>query len=556
MGAADHYRISLGKQMRKQKIKEVVAQRLIELEILSAGAVVAATDGVSELVDEGAGQFSAEEEVNKLGGTAVGEAVAEAEAKPVTSPVTRFLLSQTKEVTKAMSEGRFEEAMKLRKSFESNWNTYKLLSHVNPAEVKDIRTSGAPGVMMFVLAFVFALYTAPLRCTADPSPVCQPRSTCSECLKSPGCVWCKQKDFLKSGESDERRCDSAESLRMRSCQSENMIDPKPNIFIMKENELNSDLTNVVQLKPQSLNVKLRVGVPQEFKVEFKRAEGYPIDLYYLMDLSYSMKDDLDKIKNLGQDILDNLKKATKTVRIGFGSFVDKEKLPYVSQIKSRRQNPCPTKSDTCQPAFTFHNVLPLTSEAKEFKKEVSKQKISGNLDSPEAGLDAIMQAAVCQEKIGWKDVTRILVYTSDDTFHMAGDGRLAGIFTPHDGKCHLKSDGSYDGKLFDYPSVGHLSQVLQENNIQLIFAVTKNSFPAYQALSALIPQSVVGVLENDSSNVVQLISEAYGNLSSTLLLEHNMSLPGLHVSYQSHCNDQSSRMWQNRGECTGIRDEK
>lgn len=81
---------------------------------------------------------------------------------------------------------------------------------------------------------------------------------------------------------------------------------------------------------------------------------------------------------------------------GFGSFVDKEKLPYVSQTKPRRRNPCPTRTDTCQPAFTFHNVLPLTSDAKEFKKEVSKQKISGNLDSPEAGLDAIMQAAVCQ----------------------------------------------------------------------------------------------------------------------------------------------------------------
>ncbi|TTO63383.1 Integrin beta-7 [Bagarius yarrelli] len=358
----------------------------------------------------------------------------------------------------------------------------------------------------------------------------------------------KTSDFLKSGESDERRCDSVESLRIRMCNSEHIIDPKPSIFTMKDNKLNSDLANVVQLKPQSLRVKLRVGVPQDFRVEFRRAEGYPIDLYYLMDLSYSMKDDLDKIKNLGQDILDNLKKVTNTVRIGFGSFVDKEKLPYVSQVQSRRLNPCPTRTDTCQPAFTFHNVLPLTSEAREFKKEVSKQKISGNLDSPEAGLDAIMQAAVCQEKIGWKDVTRILVYTSDDTFHMAGDGRLAGIFTPHDGKCHLNPGGFYNGALFDYPSVGHLSQVLQANNIQLIFAVTKNSFSAYQ--------SVVGVLENDSSNVVQLISEAYGNLSSTLLLEHNMSLPGLHVSYKSHCNQQTDITWQKRGECTGIRDEK
>lgn len=57
-------------------------------------------------------------------------------------------------------------------------------------------------------------------------------------------------------------------------------------------------------------------MPHDFNVEFKRAEGYPIDLYYLMDLSYSMKDDLEKIKSLGQDILDTLLKHTQTVRIG------------------------------------------------------------------------------------------------------------------------------------------------------------------------------------------------------------------------------------------------
>ncbi|KAF7712002.1 hypothetical protein HF521_001013 [Silurus meridionalis] len=411
------------------------------------------------------------------------------------------------------------------------------------------------GVMRFVLVCALAFHLVPLRCSADPPPVCQSYSTCSECLRSPGCAWCKQQDFLKYGESDERRCDSMDVLRKRNCTTNNVINPEPDIVKMKNNDLSSSSNNVVQLKPQSLKVQLRIGVPQEFTVEFKRAEGYPIDLYYLMDLSYSMKDDLEKIKNLGQDILKKLQEETKSVHIGFGSFVDKETLPYVSQTKARRQNPCPTRSDICQPAFTFHNVLPLTSDANEFKREVSKQKISGNLDSPEAGLDAIMQAAVCKN-INWRDVTRILVYTSDDTFHMAGDGRLAGIFTPHDGKCHLKPDGLYDGTLLDYPSVGHLSQVLQANNIQLIFAVTNNSYPEYKALSALIPQSVVGVLNNDSSNVVQLISEAYGNLSSTLLLEHNITVPGLHVSYKSDCKGQSSNAWQHRGECSGIQKEK
>jgi len=43
----------------------------------------------------------------------------------------------TKDVTAAMHEGRFEDAIKLRgKSFENNWNTYKLLAHINPPDVK------------------------------------------------------------------------------------------------------------------------------------------------------------------------------------------------------------------------------------------------------------------------------------------------------------------------------------------------------------------------------------------------------------------------------------
>uniref|UniRef100_A0A8C4GF25 6-phosphofructokinase n=1 Tax=Dicentrarchus labrax TaxID=13489 RepID=A0A8C4GF25_DICLA len=56
----------------------------------------------------------------------------------------------TKDVTTAMSEGRFEEAVKLRgKSFENNWNTYKMLAHVHIPETKSniniaILNVGAP----------------------------------------------------------------------------------------------------------------------------------------------------------------------------------------------------------------------------------------------------------------------------------------------------------------------------------------------------------------------------------------------------------------------------
>lgn len=41
-----------------------------------------------------------------------------------------------------------------------------------------------------------------------------------------------------------------------------------------------------------------------------------MDLYYLMDLSYSMKDDLEFVRQLGHALLVRLQEATQSVRIG------------------------------------------------------------------------------------------------------------------------------------------------------------------------------------------------------------------------------------------------
>lgn len=81
---------------------------------------------------------------------------------------------------------------------------------------------------------------------------------------------------------------------------------------------------------------------------------------------------------------------------GFGSFVDKTVLPFVSTVPSKLRHPCPTRMERCQPPFSFHHVLSLTGDAKAFEREVGRQSVSGNLDSPEGGFDAILQAALCQ----------------------------------------------------------------------------------------------------------------------------------------------------------------
>ena len=42
--------------------------------------------------------------------------------------------------------------------------------------------------------------------------------------------------------------------------------------------------------------------PETFTMTFRLAENYPVDLYYLMDLSNSMKDDKENLATLGNKI--------------------------------------------------------------------------------------------------------------------------------------------------------------------------------------------------------------------------------------------------------------
>ncbi|XP_064447265.1 integrin beta-7 isoform X1 [Mirounga angustirostris] len=397
----------------------------------------------------------------------------------------------------------------------------------------------------------------------DPEPSlqgsCQPASSCQECILShPSCAWCKQLNFTASGLAEERRCGRRQELLARGCPPGELEEPRGRLEVLQDQPLGPGTRGegATQLAPQRLRVTLRPGEPQRLRVSFLRAEGYPVDLYYLMDLSYSMKDDLERVRQLGHALLLRLQEVTHSVRIGFGSFVDKTVLPFVSTVPSKLRHPCPTRLERCQPPFSFHHVLSLTGDAEAFEREVGRQNVSGNLDSPEGGFDAILQAALCQERIGWRNVSRLLVFTSDDTFHTAGDGKLGGIFMPSDGHCHLDSNGLYSrSPEFDYPSVGQVAQALSAANIQPIFAVTSATLPVYQELSKLIPKSAVGELSEDSSNVVQLIMDAYNSLSSTVTLEHSPLPPGVHISYESQCGDPEKRESEagDRGQCNHVR---
>nr|XP_033801823.1 integrin beta-2 [Geotrypetes seraphini]XP_033801824.1 integrin beta-2 [Geotrypetes seraphini]XP_033801825.1 integrin beta-2 [Geotrypetes seraphini]XP_033801826.1 integrin beta-2 [Geotrypetes seraphini] len=374
-------------------------------------------------------------------------------------------------------------------------------------------------------------------------------NTCQECIQSgPGCAWCRKRNFTKAGEPDSARCDTVQQLMERGCSETEIFSPESQSF-----PFGSDvLSNSVQLIPKNIELRLRPEHPANFTVKFRRAEGYPVDMYYLMDLSYSMKDDLENVKKLGNDLLNALNSITKSAQIGFGSFVDKTVLPFVNTHPEKLKNPCPEKTSSCQPPFAFKHVLTLTGNGKNFQEQVGKQSISGNLDAPEGGLDAMMQVAVCGDKIGWRNVTRLLVYATDDGFHFAGDGKLAAILTPNDGHCHLEDNVYKKSNEFDYPSVGQLAQKLAENNIQPIFAVTNNMVKTYQELSKLIPKSEVGELSQDSSNVLQLIKDAYQNLSSKVILDHGTTPDSLMITYDSFCSKDKTEN-KPKGECNNVK---
>lgn len=70
-------------------------------------------------------------------------------------------------------------------------------------------------------------------------------------------------------------------------------------------------------------------------VRYSQAEDYPVDLYYLMDLSKSMEDDKEKLSHLGDLLSETMRNITSNFRLGFGSFVDKVLMPYVSTVPKK-----------------------------------------------------------------------------------------------------------------------------------------------------------------------------------------------------------------------------
>ncbi|XP_074729473.1 integrin beta-6 isoform X4 [Strix uralensis] len=338
--------------------------------------------------------------------------------------------------------------------------------------------------------------------------------TCEDCLLSgPHCAWCFQENYTDS-DGIHGRCDTPENLLSKGCQLNLIEFPISEVEIHRNKPLTvatQNTSDVTQISPQKLTLRLRPGHEETIQIKVHQTEDYPIDLYYLMDLSASMDDDLNTIKELGSTLSKEMSKLTSNFRLGFGSFVEKPVSPFIKTTAAEINNPCRSVPYECLPTFGYKHVLSLTNDAEKFNEIVKGQRISANIDTPEGGFDAIMQAAVCKEKIGWRnDSLHLLVFVSDADSHFGMDSKLAGIVIPNDGNCHLDHNNEYSmSTVLEYPTIGQLVDKLVQNNVLLIFAVTNEQVHIYENYAKLIPGATVGRLQKDSGNILQLIIAAY-----------------------------------------------
>ncbi|XP_021270511.1 integrin beta-4 isoform X5 [Numida meleagris] len=334
--------------------------------------------------------------------------------------------------------------------------------------------------------------------------------SCTECIRvAKECSFCTEESF------EEPRCDLRENLLRYGCGEAGIVFTRGEMHTQKNISINTFLQRT-QVAPQAMSMRLRAGEEMSFNMDVFQPQESPVDLYILMDFSYSMSDDLDNLKSMGQNLAEFLQALTSNYTIGFGKFVDKVSSPQTDMRPEKLREPW----NNADSPFSFKNVIRLTNNINYFSQELRKERISGNLDAPEGGFDAILQTAVCKDKIGWrKDSTHLLVFSTESAFHYEADGTnvLAGILMRNDEECHLDTHGTYvyDTKQ-DYPSVPTLVRLLGQHNIIPIFAVTNHSYSYYEKLHKYFPISEIGVLQEDSSNIVDLLHTAFERIRSKM----------------------------------------
>ncbi|KAL5972200.1 Integrin beta-2 [Taenia solium] len=379
---------------------------------------------------------------------------------------------------------------------------------------------------------------------------CQLARNCQECMgRGPTCSWCFDDEYDDTAEGPGYRCAERDVLLERNCPADKI--ESRNSTLVDAGIQGTD----AQLTPPRQKVSVRPHDSLKTDFTFQSVTDYPVDIYFLVDQSYTMRDDLETVSRLTKDIANSFTAVTKDLRMGFGAFVDKPVFPFIVPTPEAQVNPClygvGNQDLQCDPPFLYKHILSLTGDFAEFERKTILSRPSGNLDSPEGGLDALLQVARCPDHIGWrKNARKIVLFATDGGFHLAGDGRLAGLIKPPPKTCQLTYEpdrfnksleylGWHNSVETDYPSVGEVAEVLTEKDISVIFAIDSKVFPLYEKLAAFLPSAAVGTLTDSSTNIVNLLRENYDKIANRAELFLTYDTDSLEVEIMAKCQGET-----------------
>lgn len=401
--------------------------------------------------------------------------------------------------------------------------------------------------MIVVSIFLTALW----QFSSVASQNCSSFGTCSDCIQNLDCAWCSKTAFPFS------RCFDEGGDFLEKCGEAYLLNPL-NTVVLEEPPLEG---SSIQVTPSSASLALRAGGSQEFNVSVYPQQDVPLDFYLLMDFSGSFANDLKTLKMHASDITAAIQNASMDTRFGFGAFVDKPTPPFSSSSQLNLLYTVAGQPSSCEPLpgvtvhcsrpFSYRHVVDLTNSSTLVNYTINNLVISASADDPEGTLDAMLQAVLCKDVIGWRNESRklMLIFTND-VMHSAGDGRLAGIHTPHDGQCHTEfvpelNQTVYTATLdYDYPSLDQVKLSLLRNNVVPIFSVDSSTIVDFDKYFAMVANTFGGIVRPvpiDGPNIGALVSEAYQNISTSVKLTVLNPHEHIEVSITTYCPSNSTQ---------------
>ncbi|KAL1498165.1 hypothetical protein ABEB36_009007 [Hypothenemus hampei] len=377
--------------------------------------------------------------------------------------------------------------------------------------------------------------------------LCHEQTTCGGCIQAHVCChWC----YENSNTSLDFRCDFLDALK--TCAPYVQFNKQSAMTIIEDLDFkeiadDQDVVSAVQIRPQKFNLVLRKNDPINITFTYKAAKNYPLELYFLGDLSHSMKPHLETLKNLGDSLSNSLNSLTRHYKLAFGSFLDKPGMPFIWTDSEKLENPCKTEDNAvCEQTYLFKHSLSFTNNTDEFFSHLNNSKVSANVDDMDGALEAIFQILVCNGQFGWSDYARkIILLSTDSLLHTEGDGFLVGAVKVNRKEiCLVDQEGDHTDPLkYDYPSLGQIKSLLRKHKTNLIVAVTPNKKIAYDRMERdiLEQEAFVGVLEENSKNILNLVRKGFYDFIRQVKFSANIShAPELDIKFFGNCENGDS----------------